>query len=67
MHWDELLELGECWGMSEEIVRILEIVSLYTFPLSGTLTLKLTNFSGCELYKLEKYCLNIHKIYWKLF
>ena len=67
MHWDELLELGECWVVSEETVRILEIMTLYTFPFSETLTLKLINFSGCELCKLEMYCLIIHKIYHVLF
>ena len=41
MHWDELLELGECWVVSEETVRILEIMTLYTVPLSKILTLKL--------------------------
>ena len=67
MHWDASLELGECWVVSEETGRILEIMILYTFPLSKTLTLELINFSGCELCKLEMYCFIIHKIYHVLF
>ena len=58
MHWDELLELGECWVALEETVRILEIMTLYTVPLSKILTLKIIKSIVLLFITFIMYCFN---------